>query len=243
VFAADYDGGSVSVFPINQDGSLGAEKQMLDFGGKAEAHCVAFDPGGKFAFVPTLGLDQVQQLKLGADGVLSANSPANVMSAQNAGPRHVTVHPSGKLAFVINETASTMTPYAIAADGKLTAGTTVPTVPQGTGGEFYGQHVKISPDGHFLYGSNVSDGGPNSIVVYSVDQTSGALTWLQDQPTGGKWPRDFDVDANGELLISANRDSNDLTLFKIGADGKLSPLGQPTKVSDQPTAVVIRYQK
>ena len=238
VLAADYDGGSVSVFPINPDGSLGAEKQLLEFGSDAEAHSVAFDPAGKFAFVPTLGLDQVQQLKLGADGMLSANSPANVMSPGNAGPRHMSVHPGGKLAFVINETASTVTPYAISADGKLAPGSSVSTLPSGANGESFGQHIKLSPDGHFLYGSNV---GHDSLVVFSVEQSSGALTWLQDQPSGGAWPRDFDVDPNGELLVAANRDSNSLAVFEIGNDGKLSALGQPTIVPEQPTSVVIRY--
>jgi 6-phosphogluconolactonase len=227
------------VFPINQDGSLGAEKQLLDFGGNAEAHSVAFDPAGKFAFVPTLGLDQVQQLKLGPDGMLSANSPPNVASAGKAGPRHMSVHPSGKLAFVINETASTITSYAISATGALSPLGSSSTLPQGATGESYGQHIKLSPDGHFLYGSNV---GHDSLAVFSVDQNSGALSWLQDQASGGAWPRDFDVDPNGELLVAANRDSNSLAVFKIGSDGKLTPLGQPTTVPDQPTAVVIRYQ-
>jgi 6-phosphogluconolactonase len=240
VVAADYDGGSVSVFPINQDGSLAAEKQLLDFGSNSEAHSVTFDPSGKFAFVPTLGNDQVQQLKLGSDGTWSPNSPANVTGAGNSGPRHMAMHPSGKLAFLINETASTVTPFVVSADGKLAAGNSVSTLPVGVKGESYGQHIKLSPDARFLYGSNV---GHDSLAVFSVDQTSGALAWLQDQPSGGAWPRDFDVDPNGELLVAANRDSNELAVFKLGSDGKLSPIGQPTTVPDQPTSVVIRYQK
>jgi 6-phosphogluconolactonase len=240
VIAADYDGGSVSVFPINQDGSLGAEKQLLDFGSQAAAHCVAFDPAGKYAFVPTLGANAVQQLKLGADGMWSANTPPDVASPGNAGPRHMAMHPSGKLAFVINETASSLTPYTISADGKLTAGTSVSSLPQGFSGESYGQHVKVSPDGRFVYGSNV---GHDSIVVFTADQNSGALTPLQDQPSGGAWPRDFDLDPNGEVLVVANRDSNSLAVFTIAKDGKLTPLGQPTTVPDQPSSVVIRYNK
>jgi 6-phosphogluconolactonase len=239
VFAADYDGGSVSVFPINQDGSLGAEKQMLVFGSKSFAHSVAFDPAGKFAFVPTLGLDQVQQLKLAPDGTLSPNSPPDVPSANNAGPRHMAVHPSGKLAIVINETNSTLTPYAISPDGQLTPGSSVSSMPQGVSGEVYGQHLKLSPNGQFLYCSNV---GHDSLGVFSVDQNSGALTWLQDQPSGGAWPRDFDVDPNGEFLVAANRDSNSLAVFKIGGDGKLSPWGQPSTVPDMPSSVLIRHQ-
>ena len=240
VFAADYDGGSVSVFPINPDGSLAAEKQLIDFGSQSEAHSVAFDPAGKFAFVPTLGSDQVQQLVLGADGMFSPNTPPQVASAAGAGPRHIALHPNGKLAFVMNETISSVTPYKISADGKLSPGTSVSSLPAGVGGETYGQHIKVSPDGRFVYGSNV---GHDSIVVFSVDATSGALTQIQDLPSGGAWPRDFDVDPNGELLVAANRDSDALAVFAIGQDGKLTPLGQPTKVPAQPTSVVIRYNK
>lgn len=237
--AASYDGGSISAFPIQADGSLGPEQQLFDFGSKAKAHAVAFEPSGKFAFVPTLGLDQLQQLMLGADGRLSPNSPAFVASAANAGPRHVALHPNGKLLFVINETASSLTPYALSADGTSTPGSSVSTLPAGVTGESYGQHVEVSPNGHFVYCSNV---GHDSIAAFSLDAATGALSFLQDQPAGGAWPRDFDVDPNGEALVVANRDSNSLTVFAIGADGRLTPVGQPTTVPAEPSSVVIRYQ-
>jgi 6-phosphogluconolactonase len=238
VVAANYNGGSVSVFPIAQDGSLGPEKQLLDFGNQAKAHSVAFDLAGKYAFVPTLGLDQVQQFLLGADGMLSPNTPAKVSTEVGAGPRHIVVHPNGALAFVINETKSTLTPYALSSDGKLSPGASVSTLPAGFSGESYGQHVEVSPNGRFVYASNV---GHDSIAVFAVDVTSGVLTHVQDQPSGGAWPRDFDVDPNGEVLIVANRDSNTLNVFAIGADGKLTPTGQPTTVPAEPSSVLIRY--
>lgn len=238
VVAANYNGGSISSFPISQDGSLGPEKALLDFGNQAQAHSVAFDASGKYAFVPTLGLDRVQQLLLGNDGALSANLPANVASQNGAGPRHIALHPNGKLAFVVNETVSSVTPYAVSADGKLTPGASVSSLPAGFNGESYGQHVEVSPDGRFVYASNV---GHDSIAVFSVDVGSGALTHLQDQPSGGAWPRDFDVDPNGDVLVVANRDSNSLCVFAIGQDGKLSALGGPTTVPAEPSSVLIRY--
>lgn len=240
VFGASYDGGSVSVFPVNADGSLGVEKSKLDFGGQSFAHAVGFDSTGQYVLVPTKGIDQVQQLKLGADGSLSANTPAFVKSETGAGPRHFSLHPSGKRAFVLNETSSTMTSYAVSGSGTLTPGPSASTLPAGYQGETYGQHVKVSPDGRFVYGSNV---GHDSVAVFAIDQNSGVLSLIQNQSSGGKWPRDFDIDPNGEVLVVANRDSSSLTVFKIGADGKLSPLGQPTTVPGEPSAVVIRYQR
>lgn len=240
LFAASYDGGSVSAFPLNADGSLGSEKSMQDFGGSAYAHSTGFDPSGKFAFVPTKGIDKVQQLKVAADGSLSQNSPTSVSSKGGAGPRHIALHPSGKLMLVMNETDSTMTSYALSAEGTLSSKSTASSLPQGFQGETYGQHVEVSPDGRFVYGSNV---GHDSIAVFSLDGASGALGLIQNQPSGGAWPRDFDIDPNGEVLVVANRDSNTLSVLKIGADGKLSPLGTPTTVPEQPSAVVIHYQK
>ena len=240
VVAASYDGGSISLFPIAQDGSLGPEKQLLDFGGQAKAHSVAFDASGKFVFVPTLGLDKVQQLQLGPDGTLSPNTPPTVASAAGAGPRHIVPHPSGKLFFVVNETASTLTPYALSADGRLSPGNSVSTLPVGFNGESYGQHVEASPDGRFVFTSNV---GHDSIAVFGVEPASGALTHLQDQPSGGAWPRDFDVDPRGDVLVVANRDSNSLCVFRIGDDGKLTPLGQPTSVPAEPSSVAMRYHE
>jgi 6-phosphogluconolactonase len=238
--AASYDGGSISLFPIAQDGSLGPEKQLLDFGNQAKAHSVAFDGAGRFAFVPTLGLDRVQQLQVGQDGTLSPNVPAAVTTATDAGPRHLALHPNGKLVFVVNETASTLTPYGLGTDGKLSPGNSVSTLPTGFTGESYGQHVEVSPGGRFVYASNV---GHDSLAVFAVEPTSGALTHLQDQPSGGAWPRDFDVDPNGDVLVVANRDSNSLCVFAIGADGKLTPVGQPTTVPAEPSSVVIRYNR
>ncbi len=239
VVAASYGGGSVSVFPVNADGSLGAEKSLLDFGGQSFAHATGFDPSGKFAFVPTKGLDRVQQIKLGADGALSPNSPASVASSASAGPRHIALHPSGKLMLVMNESDSSMTSYALGADGTLSSKSSASSLPAGHQGESYGQHVEVSPDGRFVYGSNVGD---DSIAVFALDASTGALTLIQNQDSGGAWPRDFDIDPNGEVLVVANRDSSSLVVLKIGADGKLSQLGAPTTVPSEPSAVVVRYQ-
>jgi 6-phosphogluconolactonase len=245
LLAASYDGGSVSSFPIARDGSLGPELDMLDFGDSAEAHCVAFDVTGKYLFVPTLGEDRVQQLLLGPGGMLLENTPPSVATAAGTGPRHIALHPNGKLAFVANEAAASLTPYRVAEGGQLTPGTSVSSLPPGATGARTGAHVELSPDGRFVYGQNRGDKaiGGDSIAAYSVDPSSGALTLIEHQPVGGKTLWDFDVDPNGELLVAASEGDGTLSVFQIGADGGLTPLGTPTKVSGQPTSVLIHYLK
>jgi len=237
-FGASYNGGSVSVFPIMADGSLGPELDNVDFGDNAKAHSVGFDKSGKYVLVPTLGAGQVQQLMLGADGKLTPNTPPSAAAPSGAGPRHIAVHPSGTLAFVANELNSTVTPYQLSADGKLTAGTTVSSLPMNFNGDNKGAHIELSPDGRFVYASNR---GHNSIAVFSADQTTGALTLVEHEPTRGSAPRDFDVDPNGDVLIVANQDSANLSVYKIEPNGGLTPLGTPTASATMPSAVQIHY--
>jgi 6-phosphogluconolactonase len=238
VLGASYNGGSVSVFPIKADGSIGAEIDNVDFGADAKAHSIGFDQTGKYVLVPTLGAGQVQQLLLGEDGMLRPNTPPNVAAPSGAGPRHIAVHPNGKLVFVANELNSTLTPYQLSADGKLTAGTTVSSLPAGFSGSNKGAHVELSPDGRFVYASNR---GHDSIAVFAADQSSGALTLVEHESTRGKTPREFDVDPNGDVLIVANQDSASLSVYKIEENGGLTPLGSPTASAPSPCAVQIHY--
>lgn len=240
IAGASYGGGSASVFPINADGSVGAEAGVFDFGGGAQSHCVGWDPTGKFLLVTTKGSDAVQQLKVADSGSLSANSPPSVATAPDSGPRHLAIHPGGKLAFVVTESGSTVIPYQLSAGGTLTTGSVVSSLPVGWNGDNTGAHVELSLTGQFLYASNR---GHDSVGVFSVNQDSGALTLLQHAMTNSEAPHDFDIDREGKLLITGNRRGNALSVFKIGADGKLTGVGQPVPTREDPTAVLIHDLK
>jgi 6-phosphogluconolactonase len=237
---ASYSGGSASLFPLLEDGSVGAEASMQDFGDDAQSHCVAYDPASKFLFVTTKGADQVQQLLLGANGKLGLNSPPSVATPASAGPRHIAVHPNGKLLWVINERGSSITTYQIAAGGTLTRGETIPSVPADYQGANTGAHIELSPGSTTLY---VSNRGHDSIGVYGVNADTGALTLLEHEPSRGSAPHDFDIDEQGRLLAAINRKSSTLVLFAIAADGSLSPLGQAVPTRSDPTAVLIVHPR
>jgi 6-phosphogluconolactonase len=86
----------------------------------------------------------------------------------------------------------------------------------------------VHPSGKFLYGSNR---GHDSIAIYRIDQATGKLTAVGHQPTGGRVPRNFNLDPLGKYLLAANQDSDNVVLFRIDADtGKLTPTGQELAV-------------
>jgi 6-phosphogluconolactonase (cycloisomerase 2 family) len=107
--------------------------------------------------------------------------------------------------------------------------------------------VHVHPNGRFLYGANraqdtievegtrVFKGGENSIVVYSINQTTGEPTAIQHIETRGIHPRTFHIDPGGRLLVAQHnlpvnvRDGQTirlvpagLSLFRIGGDGTLT---------------------
>jgi 6-phosphogluconolactonase len=222
------------------DGALGSEVGIEDFGNQAQAHAVAYDPTGKFLLVPTKGSDEVQQLLLGESGTLAVNTPASVASDPGSGPRHIAVHPNGKLAWVINERGSSITTYQLAAGGTLTRVASMPSIPADYDGQNTGAHIELSPSASVLY---VSNRGHDSIGVFTVNADSGALTLIEYEPSRGSAPHDFDIDEQGKLLAAINRKSNALVIFAIAADGSLSPLGEPLTTRSDPCAVLLHYPR
>jgi 6-phosphogluconolactonase (cycloisomerase 2 family) len=78
--------------------------QILDT--KPKAHCAVIDAGNKNVYVPVLGGDIVMELKFDpATGTVSPNGPGEVATRAGAGPRHLTLHPNGKFAYLITETS------------------------------------------------------------------------------------------------------------------------------------------
>ena len=86
----------------------------------------------------------------------------------------------------------------------------------------------MSPDGKFVYASNR---GHDSIVIYAVDTDTGKLTYVGNEPAGGKHPRNFCMDDQGEFVWVANRDTDNVVVFRRdAATGKLTPTGNEIKI-------------
>jgi 6-phosphogluconolactonase len=228
VFAANYGGGNVAVLRVT-DGGLGSATDTEPSGG--QAHQILSDATGRFVYVPCKAADHVAQYRFDADaGALQALTPPTVATAANAGPRHLALHPSRSWAFLINELDDTLTSMRVEPDGRLTPVDTKSTLPIGvSGANNTTAEVQVHPNGRFVYGSNR---GHNSIVAFSINTTTGALTLLGHTPTGGNTPRHFDVDPSGQLMLVGNLNSGTVHAFRIDATtGALMALGQQAMVN------------
>lgn len=239
VYVSNFMSGSVSVFPIRADGSLGEASDFHQYAGSSvnparqkgpHAHSLTFSPDEAFAFVPDLGTDKLMAYRtdFAAGKLLPAAAPFVKVFA-GSGPRYCEFHPDGRSLYLINEIASSISLFRFDdATGAFELRQTVDTIPetqkQATGNICADLH--ITPDGRFLYGSNR---GHDSLTAYAIDGETGELTEIGNIPCGGRTPRNFCIESTGKYLLCGLQDSDNITVFSICPE-----CGKLTKVFDLP---------
>ena len=248
VFVANYDVGSVAVFPILTDGRLGKATAFLPHTGHSvdpkrqaapHAHSIYPSPDNRFVVSADLGTDQVYVYRFdAAKGTLVPNQPPSVAVPPGTGPRHFAFHPSAKFGYVIEEMGSSLTAFSYdAARGILHPLETISTLPSDYKGSSNCAELEMHPSGRFLYGSNR---GHDSIAVFAIDPVKGTPSLIEHVPTQGKTPRGFGIDPTGSYLIAGNQDSNSLVVFRIDAKtGRLTPTGQKL---DVPAPICVMFE-
>lgn len=243
--AANYGTGSLSVYQIEADGSLGELVQYIEHSGhgadplrQAGPHChsTAFSPDGRFAFVAELGTDRLLCYRLTEGTKPLEPGPCPVLDFDPGdGPRISKFSPGGQYLYAACELSNTVQVFRYSPeDGGLSRVQIVSTLPpdsDGSGCSFADIH--FSGDGRFLYGSNR---GHDSIVIFRVSPEDGTLAPLGWQPCGGRSPRSFAIDPTGSFLLCANQDSDNIALFRIDRETGLLrqagsvPVGSPSCV-------------
>jgi 6-phosphogluconolactonase len=246
VFVANYVGGSVAVFPIRDDGGLGAMTSFVQHAGSGpdkdrqsspHAHCIIPDPSNRFVLVADLGLDRVLVYGFDAStGKLLPLPGKEAAMAPGAGPRHLAFHANGRIVYVVNELDSTITTLRYdAGTGALEPVQTIPTVSEPVSVRNAPADIHVHPSGRFVYMSNR---GHDSIAAFAIDATF-TLRPLQLVSTGGKWPRNFAIDPSGRFLFVANQRSDTIVTLAIDtATGRLMPTGRSLVL---PAPVCLRF--
>jgi 6-phosphogluconolactonase len=251
VLVANYNGGSVMVFPIRQDGSLAAASAFVQHSGSSvnkerqegpHAHWIGTSPDNRFALAADLGLDEVLIYRFNsAKGTLTPNNPPYAKTNPGAGPRHLAFHPNGKFAYVLTEMGNSVAVFAYkASNGSLSPLQTVSalsTLRKDYKDPKEAAEIAVHPNGKFLYASNRA--GIDTISTFSIDPVKGTLKLKDEFPTMGKTPRNFAIDPTGKFLLAANQQSNNIVILRIDATtGALTPTGEITEV---PAPVCITF--
>jgi 6-phosphogluconolactonase len=234
VICANYDGGTIAAVPVAADGSLGAAAQVIRYNGhgqdQSHIHACVLHGNSPFLFVTDLGTDKVHVYPFDKNKKepIDAVGSSSISVQPGAGPRHFTLHPNGKWAFVINEMEGSVTSFYYY-NGKLSTRQTVSLLGKKHKGNAEASDIHVSPDGRFLYASIRSE--INEVVIYTIGK-NGKLKLAGRQSTLGKTPRNFVIDPSGNFLLVANQNSNEIIIFRRDhTNGLLKDTGQTIPIS------------
>jgi len=233
LFIANYSSGSLSVFPLNKDGSIGALSQHIQDSGTGvnkerqegpHVHMAALSPNEKYLLYTDLGTDKVNVMRYKASKTppLTPADPAYVKVNDGNGPRHLTFSADGKYVYLLQEIGGFINVYNYD-NGSLKQVQSLDMKTPEMKGNVGSAAIHLSPDGRFLYASNRGNG--NDIVEYAVSPDNGQLTFVSRTPSLGKGPRDFIIDPTGNYLLIANQVGNNIVVYKLDA-----ATGKPTYV-------------
>lgn len=248
LFIANYSGGSVSVFPIKDNGSLGDAAQIVPHTGSTNAnparqegphpHSVNVSLDNKIFYVSDLGGDAIFVYNFdAASGRLTFRSKTQLKPG--SGPRHVVFSGDHHYLYGISELTATVTTFRRdSKTGVLDELQTISMLPAEFTGMKSGAEIAIDAIGRFVFASNR---GHDSIAVFSVDTQKGTLTAKGLYPTGGRTPRNFAIDPLGTHVVAANQDSGNVVVLKIDpATGALSQTGEPIPIPDPVCVLFVR---
>ena len=248
VLVANYFGGNLALLPIQADGSLAPPAQMVQHTGTGpnatrqdapHVHCIVADRSNRFVLAADLGVDRVYVYRLDIAGKsLRHVEGGDAVMRPGAGPRHIAFHPTLPLVFVANELDSTVATLRFDAEhGKLSPLDTHSTLPAGWTGTNYPADIHVASSGRTLY---VSNRGHNSIAVFSIADSTGALSLDQVISTDGDWPRNFSIDPSGRWLLAANQKSDSVVVFRRDQkSGQLMPTPERLWL---PNPVCVRFR-
>lgn len=233
---ANYDGGTVAVFPIQPDGSLQPANEIIRFDGAgpdsirqehSHPHCVVFTPDGRYMLVDDLGTDRIHQFAVnaGGDTLVALRPDKDVVIAPGSGPRHIVFNRGGDMAYLINEISDSVTVLKYA-DGVLEP---VQYIAADTVGARGAADIHLSADGRYMYASlRLKNDG---VASFSVDPQTGLLTYIGHTATLGH-PRNFTLTPDGRYMLVASRDGNAVQLFSVDVEsGGLTDTGRKLGLS------------
>jgi 6-phosphogluconolactonase len=234
LLVATFGGGSVHLFALNEDGSIGRALDAHFHSGSSRhpqrqthphAHAVVLAPDGRFVLVPDLGIDHVLVYELDREeGRLIPRPESGVRLAPMSGPRHIAFSPSGRHAYLINEMSATITAFRYdPSRGRLTPIQSIDLLPEDFTGLRSGAAICVHPGGRHLYATTRSHGssgmpedpGLDALAWFLIDPVEGILSFGGRIATGGSIPRSMTMSARGDRLFVAHQCSGSIVEFML----------------------------
>lgn len=222
VLVSNYSGGSLATFGLAHDRRKIIAQEVLAYGGSGpnkdrqnapHIHSAFFDQQD-LIYVSDLGTDQIYIYRLdlssGAGFSIKLGEVSVVNTLLGGGPRHLDFHHAGNTLYSLQELTGQLAVFQKEGD-EWTLKQVLSIFGDGYEGQQGAADVKISPDGKYVYATN--RGEANVIVLYEV-LPNGLLEWKEQYPTKGSGPRNFNFSPDGNFLLVANQQSNEVVIFQ-----------------------------
>lgn len=101
--------------------------------------------------------------------------------------------------------------------------------------------LALHPSQPILYAANEMGEGDGQVSAFAIDAASGALEFINQQPTHGSAPCHLTADATATVVISTNYSSGSVAVMPIDPNGRLKPSSQI--VQHEGSSVDLRRQQ
>ena len=217
--AANYSGGNLSIYKTGEDASLQFLQTLAHSGSsidksrqeKSHVHSTVFSPSGERLLVADLGTDKIYIYQVDPTSEQPLSLETSLEMTPGDGPRHIIFSPDAKEMVVLAELTGLLKVYSYDSSGEIKFKQELSLFPEGFQGQNGAAELRFSPNGQNIYASNRGDA--NSLSVFSKT-ASGSYEKIQEIPSGGIMPRNFNLTKDGKYLLSAHQASNDVIVFE-----------------------------
>jgi len=246
VLVSHYTGGSVTVLPIESDGSLTAPSDRRVHAGSgprrdrqstAHPHSATFVTD-TLVYVPDLGADRVVVYELSrADGTLHPIPDGTLACRPGSGPRHLDVHPTADVGYLLCELDATLSVLDLSAPRRPTIVETHATVPDDIdAADTIAADVRVHPSGSSVFASNR---GHDSIATFACVHAPSRIERVEVTPSGGRYPRALGIHPHGDRLFACHTRSDDVVSHRL--DRRTGGLSRSTPTLTIPSPSCFRF--
>ncbi|AWB68261.1 hypothetical protein C2869_18395 [Saccharobesus litoralis] len=242
---ANHNEAVVMGFTKHKNGQLSMlNSQAINDGQTAGTH-LAVHPSGKWLTTVQYRTGSVSVFPLAADGQIKPRSQLihhqavkqqGSKKTKPARPHWVGYSPDGRFVFIPDLGQDQIVIYQVTEQGQLQAHG-FSQVKKGSGP----RHMKFSKDGNFVYLLNEL---AMTVSVFAYDAQQGTLTAIQDDQATideADWrtasrhsASEIRVHANGQLIYTANRGHDSISIFKVSDNGQIKRIANESVRGAEP---------
>lgn len=248
---ADYSGGSISLYPI-ENGVLGESIQKLIFEGRGphpkrqiapHIHQVRWLPKtygfeGEWLLATDLGTDKIHLVKMecSSDGEAVLHHIEDIEAPEGSGPRHMEFNQKDRILYCLTELSGEVLVYRISYENGKPEFQLIQKVAADENNAGGSADIHLHPSGRYLYTSHRLQNDGLAQFELSQEGTIQKKGYTQTQ----EHPRNFLITPNGRHILVASKNEHSIQVFKIDENGIPKPTNHFLNLSpDEPTSITL----